>query len=184
MYLAVEATLRFAEGESRHALEKARQVIDEAISGGLGVAHSAVRLAFPVAFEAAIDLEDLREADLLAETLAARPRGEVPPFLRAQLARARGLIAAARGEDDAVEEDLLAAEAALCDLGYPYWLARAQLDRAEWLSHQGRLDESTRLAREASATLDAIGAAPTLVRQRVLIASGAGESLSGAESAT
>jgi len=183
LYLAVEATLRFAEGESRQALETARRVIDEAITGGLGVAHSAVRLAFPVAFEAAIDLNDLREADLLADILAARPRGEVPPFLRAQLARARGLIAAARGEDADVEEDLVAAETALRDLGYPYWLARAQLDRAEWLSRQGRLEESGQLAREAAAALDAIGAALTLVRQRVLIASRAVGSVSGAQSA-
>ena len=132
------------------------------------MAHSAVRLAFPVAFEAAIDLDDLREADLLADIARGSPAREVPPFLRAQLARARGLIAAARGEDGDVEDNLVAAEAGLRDLGYPYWLARVQLDRAEWLSRQGRLEESGCLAREAAETLDAIGAAPTLVRRQVL----------------
>ena len=70
------------------------RAIDEALSGGLGVAHEAVRLAFPVALEAAIDLGDLEEADRLTETLVARPPGEVPPFLRAQVARAKALVAA------------------------------------------------------------------------------------------
>ena len=82
--------------------------------------------------------------------LAARPRGEVPPFLRAQVMRAKALVAGTRGEDEDVEENLVAAEAAFRELGYPYWTARAQLDRAEWLARQGRHDESTRLAGEAA----------------------------------
>ena len=55
MYAAAEAAVSLAEGDSRHALETARGAIDEAMRGGLGVAHEAVRLAFPIALEAAID---------------------------------------------------------------------------------------------------------------------------------
>ena len=79
MYAAAEAAVSLAEGESRRALETARRAIDEAISGGLGVAHEAVRLAFPTALEAAIDVGDLEEADRLVELLAARPRWRGPP---------------------------------------------------------------------------------------------------------
>ena len=110
-----------------------------------------------------------RRPSRLAELLATRPRGEVPPFLRAQVTRAKALVAAARGEDEEVETDLATAEATFRDLGYPYWTARAQLDRAEWLVHQDRLDESAGLATEAAAAFEAVGAAPMLARARSLL---------------
>ena len=68
-----------------------------------------------------------------------------------------------------MEENLVAVEMTFRDLGYPYWTARAQLDRAEWLAGQGRLDESARLAAEAAATFETIGAAPMLARARALL---------------
>jgi class 3 adenylate cyclase/tetratricopeptide (TPR) repeat protein len=168
-YAAADAAASLAEGRSRHAFEAARRAIDEAIGGALGLPHEAVRLAFPVALEAAIDIGDLEEAARLADTLATRPRGEVPPFLRAQVIRAKALIAGARGEDQDVEESLAIAEATFRDLGYPYWTARAELDRAEWLARQNRLDESTTLATEAGVTFETIGAAPMLARARALL---------------
>jgi class 3 adenylate cyclase/tetratricopeptide (TPR) repeat protein len=168
-YAAGHAAVSLAGADSRHALETARRAIDEALGGGLGVAHEAVRLAFPIALEAAIDLGDLEEADRLAELLAAHPRGEVPPFLRAQVTRANALVASARGEDEGVEENLVAAEAAFRDLCYPYWVARVQLDRAEWLARGGRLDESAKLAGEAASTFETVAAAPMAARARALL---------------
>ena len=156
----------------------------EALSGGLGVAHEAVRLAFPIALDAAMELGDLEEADRLAELLAVRPRGEVPPFLRAQVTRARALIAAARGEDDDVEKELVAAQATFRELGYPYWTARAQLDRAEWLARQDRIDEAARLAREAAETFDSVGAAPMLARALAVLETGVSPLAGGTESRT
>jgi hypothetical protein len=143
--------------------------MDETVSGALGVAHNAVRWAFPVVVEAAIDLGGFEEADRLTKMLAARPRGEVPPFLRAQPTRAKGLLAGVRGENKDVEESLVAAEAALRGLGYPYWAARVQLDRAEWLKGQARLEESAKLATEAAAAFEALGAAPMLARTRDIL---------------
>ncbi len=168
-YAAGEAAVSLNGGDSPHTLESARRAMDNAITGGLGVAHEAVRLAFPLAFEAALDIGDLEEADRLVELLATRPRGEVPPFLRAQVTRARALIAGARGEDDAVEGDLVAAEATFRDLGYEYWTARTQLDRAEWLADRDRFDESTGPAAEAAATFESIGVAPMLARARAIL---------------
>jgi len=75
----------------------------------------------------------------------------------------------AGGEDESVEENLVAAEAAFRDLGYPYWTARAQLDRAEWLAHAGRLEEAAALATQAAATFETVGAAPRLARARALL---------------
>ena len=175
-YAADEAAIAQAEHSSGPALDSARRAVDEIVSGGLGVHHEAVRLALPIALEVAIELGDLDEADRLAELLTSRPRGEVPPFLRAQLTRARALVADARGDDEEVEENLVGAEAAFRDLGYPYWTARAQLDRAEWLARQGRLEESTRLAGEAAAVFERVGIPPMVARARAVSATHAGAS--------
>ena len=183
-YASAEAAVLLAEGDSRRALETARRAIDEILNGGLAVAHEAVRIAFPVALEAATDLDEPEEAKRLAGLLAARPRGEVPPFLRAQLRRAKALVAGARDEDEDVEANLVAAETAFRELGYPYWTARAQLDRAEWLAGQGRHDESAGLAGEAETIFDAVGAAPMLARARGLLETEYVASLSGVESPT
>ncbi len=50
-----------------------------------------------------------------------------------------------------------------------YWTARAQLDRAEWLVGQQRLDEAAQLAVAAAATIEIVGAAPMLARSRALL---------------
>ncbi|HKH88868.1 MAG TPA: AAA family ATPase [Acidimicrobiales bacterium] len=168
LYSAGEAALALAEGSSRLALEAAGGALATAMNGGLGLATDTVRLAFPVALESAIGIGDLKEADRLLQLLAVRPRGEVPPYLRAQLGRGRALAAVARGRDEDVEEGFIAAEATLRDLGYPYWTARVQLDRAEWLARQGRTDEAVTLARESAATFLSIGAAQMGARAHAL----------------
>ncbi len=168
-YADADAAVSLAAGDSRHALEAAQTAIDEAMAGGLAVAHEAVRISYPVAVEAALDLGDLTEADRLAEFLANRPAGEVPQFLWAQLRRAKALVACARGEDEEVEEHLDAAETRFRELGYPYWTARAQLERAEWLARKERSGESAKLAREAASTFEQMGTAPMGGRTRALL---------------
>jgi tetratricopeptide (TPR) repeat protein len=183
-YATVEAAISLAGGDSPQALETARCAIDGALSGGLAISHESLRIAFPVAIEAAIDGGKLDEADQLVGLLATRPRGEVPPFLRAQVTRAKALIASARGADEAVEENFVAAESALKDLGYPYWVARTQLERAQWLALHERLDESAELAAEASNTFETMGVLPTLGRSRVLLEPDVVRSFRGVESPT
>lgn len=67
-----------------------------------------------------------------------------------------------------MEADLAGAEALFRELGYPYWTARAQLDRAEWLARQGRAAEAERLADEAAETFERVGAVPVLLRARAI----------------
>ena len=168
-YAGGHAAVLLAENRGREAIEAARRAIDEAFDGRLSVAHEAVRLAFPIALEASIELGDLEEADRLATLLATRPRGEVPPFLRAQVKHARALVARARGEDEAVEDNLVGAEVLFRDLGYPCWTARAQLDRADWLARTGRPEEAATLATQAAATFERIGVYPMLARGQALL---------------
>ena len=170
MYAAAEAAVVLSGGDHRRALEAARSAIELALEGGLGLAHEVVRDAFPIAIEAAVEIGDLEAGELLAESVAIRPPGEVPPFLRAQVTRAKALVAGARRDAADVEKNLVVAEAAFSELGYPYWVALVQLERAEWLAGQGRLGESSGLAGEAAATFERIGAAPMLARGRALLA--------------
>jgi hypothetical protein len=95
-----------------------------------------------------------------------------------------GLIASVRGEDEAAEESFVVAESAFSDLDYPYWMARTQLDRAEWLALHQRLDESAKLADEASTTFETMGVLPMLARARALVDPDVVRSISGAESPT
>ena len=84
------------------------------------------RIGWPVLLDAALSLGRLDEVAELTELLGQRPPGHVPPFLRAQLQRGLGLLAAARGEHDVVEAHLTDAVERFRGLGYPYWLARAR----------------------------------------------------------
>ena len=76
--------------------------------------------------------------------------------------------------DDDVEENLVTAETTFRDLGYPYWTARVQLDRAEWLAGQGRQDEAAQLAGDAAATFDRLGTTPALLRAQAIAKAAAG----------
>ncbi len=171
MYSSGAGALALAAGEYRNALDTATRAIEGALTAGLPLAHEVVRLSFPDAVDAAIAGGDLEAADRLLELFANRPLGEIPQFLRAQVTRTKALLAIARGRDARVEDDLIAAETVFRGLGYPIWLARAQLDRAEWLARQGRLVESARIAEQAAAGFETVGAVPMLARARALLES-------------
>jgi len=168
IFAAGESGVAIGELDYQSALEAATRAIDESRRGGLEFAHEAIRLSYPDAVDAALGLANLDEAQRLVELVATRPPGEVPPFLRAQLARARALLSAARGEEQGVEADLVTAEAAFLELGYPYWTARAGLDRAEWLADRGRAAEAGELANDLAAAFERLGTQRWLGRARAL----------------
>ena len=160
VYLATEGFVALAQGDPRLALGSARRAIDEVIRGGQEFAHEGVRIAFPDALDAAAALSDAEALTNLVELVATRSPGEVPPFLRAQGARGRALLAAVEGRDEEVEADLVGAEASFRELGYPYWTARAQLDRAEWLARQGRAEEADATRRRGRRNVRTCGSRP------------------------
>ena len=163
------SVLAFAEGDFRTALDEARQALAAPGSNQGLEGLAALRECLPVAIDAALALQAIEEAEKLVDVVAARPPGATPLFLRAQLHRACALVSAARGDTGDVEAGLEAAEKGFRDLNYPYWTARVQLDLAEWLARQGRLDESARIATEAAAAFETLGAAPMLAHARALL---------------
>ncbi|MGH9294682.1 MAG: tetratricopeptide repeat protein, partial [Acidimicrobiales bacterium] len=184
VYANVESAVALSEGDFGRALGAALRAIDGALKDGLPLSHEAVRLGFPDAIDAALSSGNLDEAERLEELFSSRPPGEIPPFLRAQLRRARALLAAVRGNDEEVEEGLLAAEAVFEDLGYPYWTARAELDLAKWLVARDSASEAARYAGKAAAAFEVLGAGPMLARARALPEPGVVTSLGGVEPLT
>ena len=80
------------------------------------------------------------------------------------MARAKALVSIHPASTSEVEELLDLAEATFRDLSYPYWTARVQLDRAEWLAGQGRQDEAAALAGEAASSFEQLGTRPMIAR--------------------
>jgi hypothetical protein len=134
-----------------------------------GVAHDAVRQAWPDTLQAAIQSGQLERAHAVLSLLATRPKNDIPPYLLAHLARGHALTAAAEDRHDAVESDLRASIDGFRELGYRYWLAVTQTDLAAWLRSRGRRGEAATSLTEAIEALQAIGAGPALARARAEI---------------
>ena len=169
LYWAAAAIVDLADGRLASGLQRARATVDAGIDA-LGADHSSVRHSWPEAVGAALASGQIELAAELVERMAARPPGHVPPLLKAELLRAQGLLAAARGDDEAVEPALAASIEALDALGYPFWSARARTDLAAWLVDHGRGAEAAPLLEAAIAAFSDLGAAPALRRARELAA--------------
>jgi tetratricopeptide (TPR) repeat protein len=167
LYASVRISVRLAEGSAEEALELGHRALPHAIAT-LGPSNEAVRNAWPETLQAALRLGHLEQAHELVALLAARPPGHIPPYLKAQLARARALILAAEGREESVEPQLAAATAGFGELGYVYWVAVANTDTAAWLIGQDRGADAALLLDEASATFESLGAAPQLARAQEL----------------
>ncbi len=133
---AALAAAALGSGEPAAALARAAPRLEEAVAA-FGISHDAVRQLWPDTVEAAIAGGDRTLAERWLADLGSRPPGLVPPYLLAQLARMRGLAAAAwgGGQGMAVSELGIAVDG-FSALGYPYWQARAQLDQATVLAEQ------------------------------------------------
>jgi tetratricopeptide (TPR) repeat protein len=170
LYACAAIAVDLAGGHLDEAVERGLRMLREAIST-VGLVNDGVRVGWPHVFEAALRLGRLETARGLVAMLVDQPPGRIPPYLRAQLARGRGLVAAAEGRREAVEGDLTDAIARLRALGYPYWRAIAETDLADWLTAEGRGQEAAPLLDAASATFESLGAAPALARAHSLAGS-------------
>ncbi len=166
-HTSVAISLALTAGRPQEALELGLQMLPTA-TAALGASHDAVRHAWPFALEAAIELGRQEDAATLLALLEEQPPGHVPPFLRAQLIRGHGLVAAAAGDHAGAEPQLLRALESFRALAYPYWIARAQIDLAACLLGQDRAPQAQTLLAEAVSALAELGAQPALARARDL----------------
>jgi len=123
------------------------------------------RLAWPLALEAAMRCGDLDEAKTLLAMVAKAPAGLLPPYLAAQRSRYATLVTIESGQPTTeVEAELRSAIKTFRDLGYRYWLARAQVDLGRWLGSQNRQEEAARLLASARRTFIELDASADLHR--------------------
>jgi tetratricopeptide (TPR) repeat protein len=166
-YISCVIMAHIAQGDDGAALDTALRALPEVVKN-LSPAHESVRDSWPDAFDAALHLGRLTDAQTLIALLADGPPGRIPPYLRAHLARAQALLAAAQGHQDEVEDRLHVAIDRFEQLAYPLWLAVTRTDLAAWLIEQGRSDEAAPLLREAIPVLTALAAAPALTRAQAI----------------
>ena len=160
-HAAASLALLLAEGNAEGAFDRGRSMLERSLKR-LSAAHETVRYGWPATLQAALQLGRLAEAHELLAMLTERPPGHLPPYLRAQLIRGRAMVAGAEGEHEGVETDLQGAIERFRQLGYPYWLAVAEADLAQWLIGRGRAGEASPLLAEALATFSSLGALPAL----------------------
>jgi tetratricopeptide (TPR) repeat protein len=162
LYDSAEAIVLRAEGDDEAALAAAERTL--AVMRVMGASHQTVKIGFVQGVDAALTLGKLDKAEALLSQIETLRPGELVPFLRAQSSRFRARLAAAGGDDGAVEQGFKTAAATFREYGIPFWLAVAQLEHGEWLAGQGRRDEAEPLLAEARETFERLEAAPWLER--------------------
>jgi class 3 adenylate cyclase/tetratricopeptide (TPR) repeat protein len=161
-YIAAKAALLRATGSPGEALAAAETALENIAT--LGATSQAIRFAIAEALESALALGDLTKVERLVEQIEGlRPR-ERSAFLRAQAARFRTLVAAARGGDDGVEQGFKTAEQILREHGMPFRLAVVELEHAEWLLGRARAGAAEPLLAEAREIFERLEAKPWLER--------------------
>jgi predicted ATPase/class 3 adenylate cyclase len=156
-YLIGDAAVASIEGPPEEAVILATKAARIAYESN-GLMSESFRLAWPLALETALHNRDHHEAKALLAIVADTQPDHVPTYLAAQRSRYAALITVRGGHGAAdVEAELRSAIDRLHDLGYPYWLARAQADLAGWLESQQRRVEATLLSDEARETFTRLG---------------------------
>jgi ATP/maltotriose-dependent transcriptional regulator MalT len=160
-YGVVRAILARAEGRASEALAASEEVLRLA---ELGTEHPFMKLSFIEALEAGFDLGDLDAVEERLRWFRSLPPGGRRPLLEAHAERFRARLAAARGDDSAVEPGFKLAAALLREIGARFWLAVVLLEQGEWLAQAGRADEAEPLLEEAREIFEQLEAKPWLVR--------------------
>ena len=134
-----------------------------------GLLHPVLRQVWPLAVEAALRSGDLTGASELLEVVGSAPPGHPSPYLRAQLARSRALMAMQTPEEsDQVERLLRSALDQFVPLGMSYWQARTRLELGEWLLGSAPEDGRSLVA-EAQVVFDEVGAGRDSARARAIL---------------
>ena len=168
-FAALDGLLANAEGDRERGLELLERTSREGFASQ-GASSESVRITWPEAVQAALALGRLEAARELVALFSERPRGVVAPLLRAELDRAKALVAAVEGDHAEARRSFELALEAFTDLEYPFWRARTANDLGESLIDMGRSDEAAAHLRAAADALAALGAQPELDRNRDLIA--------------
>jgi predicted ATPase/class 3 adenylate cyclase len=146
-YGSARAHLLLAEGELAEALRVSEGVF--ANRDALGVGADAIKEAFVLAVEAAIQLDRFDKAEELLGVVEELPAGVRPQFLNAHVSRFRARLASRRGDAEENERLFKRAAGLFQELAVPFHLAVTRLEHGEWLTVEGRAEEAEPLLVEA-----------------------------------
>jgi class 3 adenylate cyclase/tetratricopeptide (TPR) repeat protein len=163
-----QALILRAEGSPSEALAHAERAIGDLAA--LGIRTDAAKEAFLEAVEAAFELGDLVKVESLLQSIESMQPGMRPRYLEAHVSRFRARLAAARGEDERVEQGFKNAAGMFIEMEVPFWAAVAQLEHAEWLAERGRNDEAQPLLAEATPVFERLRARPFSDRAKMVVA--------------
>jgi class 3 adenylate cyclase/tetratricopeptide (TPR) repeat protein len=161
-FAAVEAHVARAEGRPADALAAAERGLAE--RGGLSTANVYVKLSLVEALEAAFVLGDLAKVEEILARIDALQPGELTSSLQAQRHRFHARLNTYRGNHNTVDDDYATAEQTFAQHGLAFHHATTQLEHAEWLTSQGRVDEAQSLLAQARSTFEQLEAKPWLER--------------------
>jgi ATP/maltotriose-dependent transcriptional regulator MalT len=157
------AVARLSVLRARGDLTAARREADTAYATGeLGAPWTYASDALVAGIDLALDLGDLTDAERRLAELEALEGARLIPILQAQGNRLQARLAAADGGDAGPR--FTAAAAHMRELGLPFHLAVTELEHAEWLASQSRMDEAQPLLDEARLVFEQLGARPWLER--------------------
>jgi class 3 adenylate cyclase/tetratricopeptide (TPR) repeat protein len=162
-YAVLCALVLRSEGRFEEALAASEEALASLQVFGGGVSADA-KIALCEGLESALVLRRFETVEELLARIDAIPPGKRPPSLRAQAARFRSRLGAARGEVDGVEQGFKTAGAMFREHGLTFQLAVTQLEYGEWLAGQGRADDAGELLEEAREIFDRLEATPWLER--------------------
>ncbi len=156
------STLR-AQGRYAEALAASEDALELLDRIGFGLSGDA-KLALGEGLESALALGRLDRVEELLARIEAVPPGKRPPLLRALASRFRASLAAARDENDVVEQGFKTAEGICREYRLVFHLGLAQLEHGEWLVRQRRAEDAEPLLLEAREIFERLEATPLLER--------------------
>jgi len=151
-----------AEGDASQALSAAEKALTFATD--LGWRTDTLKEALSEAVEAAFELGDLAKVESLLTSIDGLPLGKRPRYLEAHAMRFKARLAAARGDDGAVEQRFKSAVGMFVEIAVPFWAAVGRLEHAEWLAERGRMADAQPLIAEAMPVFERLRAVPFVAR--------------------
>jgi len=153
----MHAVIARYEGDHAGALRHAVKAMEGEPIFGMG--QDFVRQAFVEVLDAAMSLREFETAQGWIDRVKAMREIEVPTYVRGEISRFEGRLAAARDGDNAAAK-FGQAVATFRDLGTPFQLACTSTEWAEWLIGKGRREEAQPLLEEAATIFEKLGATP------------------------
>jgi tetratricopeptide (TPR) repeat protein len=167
-YAGLSACVLRAEGSLAGALTSGLEAVRISELLGGGVLGADAKISFGIALDSALLLGRHDEVEELVARIDSIPPGRRPPSLRAQSARFRARLAAARGAHEGVEQGFKTAAGIFREHGLTFPMAVTELEHGEWLVAQGRGDEAEQLLAEAREIFERLEATPWLERAGVV----------------